>query len=380
MRAWSVAAALIVLAGCGAGRGERVAPAVQPAAREAVAAVTPRVILFVGDGAGVGAWTAAFYEAGRLAVQRLPVAGLVDTRNVAERVTDSAAGATVLASGVRTFNGAIGVGPDSLPVRTVLEEAESRGMATGLVATSSITHATPAAFAAHTVSRSAEPEIARQLAAQEIEVLLGGGRGFFDGTLRPDSANLLPELVRRYTYVDSPAALRALAMDTVDALLGLLAENGTEAAPRRGFTLAELVDAALRVLDRDPDGFFLMVEGSQIDWREHDHAPVADVIAEVLDLDAAIGVALDYQARHPETVIVVTADHETGGTIPGYDREGRLEAKYTTTGHSGAMVPLFAGGPGTEALSGLRRNTEVGEFLLRAVGAAVPAAQRATLP
>src|SRR5690606_28355548 len=181
-------------------------PAPQPARQVERAETAPpaprRVVLFIGDGVGVSYWTAARFASEQLNVEQFSVVGLVDTRSSSHRVTDSAAGATVYATGVRTFNGAIGVGPDSLPLQTVLELAEEKGMATGLVATSSITHATPASFAAHVPSRRMESEIARHIAEREVDVILGGGRRFFDGTAE-GASNLLPELRERYTYVET---------------------------------------------------------------------------------------------------------------------------------------------------------------------------------
>lgn len=327
-----------------------------------------RVILFISDGTGVGAWTAARVSADALAVAQLPVAGLVDTREVSGRITDSGASATALATGIRTFNGAISVGPDSQPVTTVLERAAARGMATGLIATSSVTHATPAAFGAHVRSRDRQFEIARQLVGQGIDVLLGGGRRWFDRAVRPDSADLLGALRQRSTVVESAAALQGLGLDSVATLVGLFAADGMPPAAERTPTLAEMTAAALAVLDRDPDGFFLMVEGSQPDWRAHDNRPLAAVAAEVLDLDRAVAVAIEYCARHPETLIVVTADHETGGLSVVTDSTGALAAAYAGHDHTAALVPLFARGPDAERFGGLRSIDAVGRLLLTFVG------------
>lgn len=351
----------------------------------------PRVILFIGDGVGTAQWTAALFAADHtLAVQQLPVLGLVDTRASDSKVTDSAAGATAYAAGVRTFNGAIGVGPDSQPVPTVLEIARERGLATGLVATSTITHATPASFAAHVPSRAQEVEIARQMAARPITVLLGGGRQYFDPSRRPDSLDLIAAFKERGVYVESAADLAALKLDTVRALVGLFADGhmagaaprlaiqryadpaippDTVIVPPRRPTLPDMTRAALSVLERDPEGFFLMVEGSQPDWRGHENAPLDLLTAEMLDFDEAIRVALDYRARRPETLILVVADHETGGLALHYDEAGAFSAHYTTTGHSAALVPLFAVGPGAEAFGGIRPNHEIGRLLLERIRA-----------
>lgn len=361
--------ASLVLAACSSAVREPAVPAPSPSPVALTPSVQPlttgptRVILFIGDGVGTSYWSAARFAQAPLAVEEFPVVGLVDTRSSSHKVTDSAAGATVYALGQRTFNLAIGVGPDSVPGQTVLELAAEKGMATGLVATSTITHATPASFAAHVPNRRMESEIARQMARQPLTVALGGGRRFFDGSA-PDSDNLIPALRERFTYVESGAQLRALQLDTVQALFGLFAEAGMPAAHEgRTPALAEMVGAALELLDREPNGFFAMFEASQPDWRGHDNRPLEEVTAEMLDYDRAIRVALEYQARNPETLIVITADHETGGLSLVQDRSGELEARYTTTGHTGSMIPLFAKGPGAERFSGIKDNYRIGQLL-----------------
>ncbi len=331
------------------------------------------VILMIADGTGIAYWTAARMAAPRFSLDRFAVVGLVDTQASNSRVTDSAAGATAFASGVRTYNGAIGVTADTVPVPTILEMAQEQGKATGLVATSRINHATPAAFAAHVPHRGLYSQIVDQMLERSPTVMIGGGRGFFDGSLRPDSQNVLLPVLRRYTYVESVAQLRALDPDTVETLLGLLAVNDLPAYRERGVELEELTATAIRVLDRDDDGFFLMVEGSQIDWRGHDNADLSYVVEEVLDFDRAVGAALDYQAEHPATLVVVTADHETGGLALHANRAGKFVANYTTTGHTAEMVPLFAIGPGAERFGGIRDNHVVGQILIDLTGGEQPA-------
>jgi len=332
----------------------------------------PRVILFIGDGVGTAYWSAAKFAADDLAIQEFPVVGLVDTRSSSHKVTDSAAGATVYSTGHRTFNAAIGVGPDSVPIETVLERAIAKGMATGLVATSTITHATPGSFAAHVVHRRMEPEIARHMASLDIDVLLGGGRHFFDGTA-DDASDLLPELRERYVYVEDEASFNSLDLDTVPALLGLFSKGGMpKATEGRHPSLPEMTRAALEIVDKNPNGFFIMVEASQPDWRGHSNEPLEEVVAEMLDYDQAVRVALEYQARNPETLIVLTADHETGGLALEQGRDGELVANYTTTRHTGSMIPLFAKGPGAERFGGVRENYEIGRLLFEMIGEEAP--------
>lgn len=333
------------------------------------------VILFIGDGTGLSYWSAARHSTSHLAVRELRTIGLIDVRSSNSRVTDSGAGATAFSAGVRTFNGAIAVAPDSSPVETVVELAESRGMSTGLVATSTVTHATPASFIAHVPDRNMHEEIARQMAGSEVDVILGGGRRFFDPAQREDSLDLLRPLRERSTYVETAAALAALDLDTVRTLIGLFDDTDPPPAPDRQPSLADLTDASLRVLERNSRGFFLMVEGSQIDWRGHDNAPLRDVIAEVLDLDMAVRQALIFRERRPNTLIIVVADHSTGGLALHYGEDRTFGAHYTTEGHTAELVPLFAAGPGAEAFGGLMDNDRVGRLLLEMVEASGPVAR-----
>jgi len=344
-----------------------------PTAEREAASGTQRpahIILLLADGAGAAHWTSALLSTDSLHTAALPVGGMVDTRADPQLITDSAASATAFACGIQTSNGTISMDREGRPVPTVLERAEERGMATGLVATSNLTHATPAAFAAHRPRRSMLEEIAEDMARQPIEVLLGGGIGHFDGTRRRDGRDLLAEYGWREqgVVVTEPEAFEALDLSEVGRLAGLFARNHMPAAPERRPTLAAMTRSALEVLDRDPEGFFLMVEGSQPDWRSHDRRPLGELVAEMLDFDEAVGVALAYQQRRPGTLVVVTGDHETAGLSIHPDGEGGIEARYGSRSHTPALVPLFAGGPGSEAFGGLKPNWRIGRLLLEQVG------------
>jgi alkaline phosphatase len=368
-----------------------------------------------------------------LAVSQFKVMGLVDTRSSNSLITDSGAGATAYSAGVRTYNSAIGVGPDSQPVETVLEAAMKQGLATGLVATSSITHATPAAFASHVKSRASEFEIARQMTTLRPDVMLGAGTKFFSAATRPDRANLVGELDSTHAVVTDAAAFSALRDTSLRKLVGLFADTAMPPASKsRAPSLAAMTRKAIDVLSRDREGFFLMVEGSQPDWRAHENAPIQDVIDEVRDFDSAIKVALDYQRRMPDVLIVVVADHETGGLAIELARDSvvlvsaanelgfatralalakgvliqqaadsvdsittrmnalaatlragargartdRMTARYTTPGHTGQMVPLFASGPGADAFGGMIDNYRIGQMLLEIVRRPAPPTRR----
>ena len=326
----------------------------------------PRVILFMADGAGNGHWTAARIARPDLAVAAFAVQGQMHSQGVDHLVTSSGPGATAIATGVRTTLRAVGVGPDEEPVTTVLEYATARGMGTGLVTTAMLTDATPAAFATHYPKRD-HLAAAEQMARQSVTVLLGGGRMMFANAVLDEGKRALDVMRQRYPYVDTPAALRALDPDTITALLGLFAEEDLPPASQRVPTLADMTRTALAVLDRDPDGFFLLVETEETDTQAHANAPFDTIAAEMLAYDDAIRVATEYRARHPGTLVIVTSDHECGGISVHEDVSGKPVLVYATTGHTAGLVPVFADGPGAERFRGLLDNDEVGRRLISLV-------------
>ncbi len=351
-----------------------------PAAPSAVDDVE-RVILLIADGAGTAYYTAAKWSKGALAVGSMEVAGLTDVRSSDAWITDSAASATTYATGHRTYNGAIGVGDgcrdlmatDSVgmmadpascdPLEGVFDIAERAGLARGLVSTSSVTHATPASFGAKVPHRRMQAEIARQYAEGTIDVLLGGGTGWFDGSLRADGRDLLTALCAQ---ADCPTTAAELAerQPSERRLVGLFAQDGmVPVVEGREPDLPAMTRAALAQLSLRRAGFFLMVEGSQPDWRGHDNAPLEEVVAEVVEFDDAVQVALEFQARTPGTLVVVVSDHETGG-LSLLTEQGQVVAGYTTGGHSGEMTPHFAHGPGAASFSGIMENYEIGAVLM----------------
>jgi len=361
LRLVSTAILFGVLTAC---RGTDVPETPGPAAADGA---PPRVILVIADGTGISHWTAGMLSSDSLALWRFPVTGLVDTRNVEGKITDSAASATAYATGVLTFNRFIGMGPDSSILETVMEQASRRGMSTGLVATSSIVHATPASFASHVLDRGEYEEIASQMAGSAVNVLLGGGRVYFDPAHREDGVDYLNELGRDRQTVSNAAELSAVREVEASGLIGLFADNAMPAADEgRTPTLAEMTSAALAVVDRDPDGFLLVVEASQIDWLAHDNQPFERVASEVLDCDAALHIALDYLERTPGALVVVVADHETGGTTVLEGAAG-WELRYSSGGHTAELVPMFAAGAGAAAFSGLHTADDVGRLLEAAV-------------
>lgn len=340
------------------------------------------VILFIADGAGTSTWSLARMARGDdLAVAGMPVVGLVDTRDVDGGITDSAAGATAYAIGMRTFNRAIGVdarcrsllAEDSVriladpascaPQPTLLERAEAVGKATGLITTTWVTDATPAAFAAHSPSRYMHPVIARQMLASGVDVLMGGGRQVFDGTGRQTAGDLLTAAC---AAADCPRDAEALeALEPSDRpLIGLFSADDLPAAAERMPDLPTMTSVALDRLSMRTEGFFLMVETEGTDTEQHANASVEVIRDEIVQMDRAVEVALDFARRTRGTLVVVTSDHETGGMALTRSAD-EWSLAYVQGGHTGTMVPLFAEGPGAELLSGIRDNDEVGRTLRR---------------
>ncbi len=300
-----------------------------PAAAGAPAAgERPRaVVLLIGDGLGVSQITLtrllARGEGERLALESLPVLGLVSTWSASNPVTDSGAAATAMASGIKTGNQFVGMDEAGTAVRSLTEEAKERGWRVGYVTTTTLTHATPAGFYAHVPNRYADvAQIAEQLLEHGPDVALGGGLADFlpdsEAGIRRDRRNLVEEArAAGYTVLTRgdprPAAPPA-------RLLGLFAWGHLAYAlddrrlppERRDPALADLTAMALATLGRDGAPFFLMVEGGRIDHAGHSF-DAAGVVAETVEFDRAVEAVLDYQRRHPDVLVLLTADHATGG-------------------------------------------------------------------
>jgi alkaline phosphatase len=386
MTALSTSSAILLLlasAGCAASAGGSVATRTD-SGRSAVDEPVRNIILLIADGAGVGLWTAAAYENHDLAVRRMPVLGLVDTRSASSKVTDSAAGATVFATGERVTNRTVGVGgtcPLPSPRDTVATDwpegcepleswftmARAKGRATGLVTTTAVIDATPASFIAHSPSRYWHQAIAEQFADAELEVLLGGGRDYFAGATRSDGRDLLGQMCARADCVDTAAELAAYR-PADRPLVGLFAPADFDDTDPRPISLPAMVGAALARLSRDPDGFVAMFETEATDNATHDNLPLERLTADMLEFDRAVAVALEFASRTPGTLVIATADHETGGFSLVEARDD-FELKYATRGHTASFVPLFADGPRAARFGGLRDNVEIGRTLLEIVRA-----------
>jgi alkaline phosphatase len=247
--------------------------------------------------------------------------------------------------------------PDGKVLPTILETAEKHGLATGMVVTCAVTHATPAAFIAHTTRRDNYEDIAKDFLHTAIDVFIGGGRNNFNR--RADSLNLLDSLTKQGYQVVSE--LNDVDIQHTTKLAALLAPmHLPKESEGRGNMLVNASTMALTLLDQRKTGFFMLVEGSQIDWGGH--AKDKDyMVSEAVDFDNAVGTVLDFAAKDGETLVIITADHETGGfaLTGGNLTTGEVEGSFTYGDHTGVMVPLFAFGPGAERFSGLQENTDV---------------------
>lgn len=325
-------------------------------------AASPAVILLIGDGMGLSMLTAAmFNSATPLAMLQLPVVGFHKTHSSSDLVTDSAAGATAFACGIKTYNNSIGMGPDTLPCYSLLEACIANGLSTGLVATSSIVHATPAAFFAHEPLRTSNEAIALALVESGVDIFIGGGKRYFDRR-EEDDRNLIAELgFKGYVVRDYfDHSLDKLTIDPVKRFAFFTADSQPVSVSQGRSYLSYATRLSMEYLDlRNPKGFFLLVEGSQIDWANHAKEGRL-AVQETLDFDRAVGEALEFARKRGNTLVVVTADHETGGiSLLPQGKSERVDMSYSTNAHTGSMVPVLAFGQGAEAFSGIFENTAI---------------------
>jgi alkaline phosphatase len=324
------------------------------------------IILLIGDGMGVTQLFAGYTVNGKvLNITTLPYTGFVVTNSADNYITDSAAGGTALACGHKTTNGSIGVDATGKPIQSILHIAEANGRSTGLVSTSAITHATPASFVAHVASRGSYEDIAADFLKTDIDVFIGGGRKHFEK--RKDGTNLLTSLNTKgyevYSSIDEAKNAKGQRVAV------LTAEEHNPKYPERGEMLPESTEKAIELLSRNKNGFFLMVEGSQIDWGGHQN-DVDYVVNEMLDFDRAVAKAIEFAVKDKNTLVIVTADHETGAmTLLRGDYENKsVKAAFASGDHTGVMVPVFAVGPGASAFTGMYENTSVFDKMLKLFG------------
>nr|HRD17019.1 alkaline phosphatase [Methanothrix soehngenii] len=381
--------------------------------------------LLIGDGMGFPQLTLARidkaggnvtqYGSVELFMDGMEQTGMVKTSSANSLVTDSAPASSAMATGEKTNNGVISQNSaaiqgkrDGENLTTILEMAEESGLSTGLITTTRITHATPAAFYAHVDNRDNESEIADQLFASGVEVILGGGLQYFTGEndtdplgnygKRGDERALLNEFESQgYALVYNGSSFQKIDSNTTDRLLGLFDSSHMQydlerlSGEERDPSLAEMTSKAISILSRNPKGFFLMVEGGRIDHAGHERN-ISKNVADTLAFDEAVKVATDFASLNNETLVIVTADHECGGLVlqpenldvyeagginplfasgttktqgPRYDFITEMEEAT----HTAVDVPIMASGPGAEKVSkGVIDNTRIFEIMKEAFG------------
>lgn len=330
------------------------------------------IVLMIGDGMGLTQITAGMYSNGnKLNLEQFQFIGLQKTYEDNDLVPDSAAGVGAIACGGKNHKAAIGLDKAGKPVPSILEEAEARGMATGLVVTGSITHATPASFYAHQKGRGTAEAIALDILNSSVDFFVGGGKQYFDQ--RKDGQNLIAALEGKGYAIatmigkgfgDIPVAS--------NKKFGCFTANAEPLPVSKGRDyLAPASQSAVHYLSQKSEkGFFLVVEGAQIDWAGH--ANDSDyIIQEMIDFDNAIGGVLDFVKQDGETLLIVTADHETGGyTINPGSKIDSIVPDFTTDKPTAVLVPVFAYGPGAELFTGIMENTAIYAKMKKALGLA----------
>ncbi|SFP83869.1 alkaline phosphatase [Salibacterium halotolerans] len=399
------------------------------------------VIYMIPDGFNAGYATNYRWYKGEEAVWDQHLKGMFKTKSSNSRVTDSAAAGTAMATGHKTQNGVVGLDAQGNEVQTILEAAEENDKSSGLVATSSITHATPASFASHVESRDNQTEIARQMLANDVDVMLGGGKDYFlpesEGGLQAEENLLQQARESDYQHVETSSELTNaddVNVNEGEKLLGLFAGGAMspelQRSNREEPSLSDMTSSAIETLDSDQDGFFLMVEGSQIDWAGHAN-DAGWAMSDTAAFEQAVEEAISYAEEDGNTLVVVAGDHETGGMSVGANGEGDVQADqlqdvqatgeymagqlnedrsnardvleqytsfewteenitavqeadnptaaintlisdkaligWTTSGHTGVDIPVYAYGPQSDAFSGLLDNTELPGIMAEAM-------------
>ncbi len=320
------------------------------------------IILMIGDGMGLSQITAGMYMNGnKLHLERIKNIGLHKANASNSLVTDSAAAATAFACGKKTYNGAIGVDPDTIPLKTILEIAMERDMPTGLVATSTIVHATPASFFAHVKQRKMYDDIAAWFLKNQVDYFVGGGLKYFSNR-ENDERNLIKELEAE-GYQMSDYFQKDFEEVVIDSTkkFGYLTANQDPLTVEQGrkYLKSATVRGIKHLNQRAQNGFFLMVEGSQIDWGGHANN-TNYIINEMIDFDNTIGAVLDFAKADGETLVIITADHETGGfAINKGSTMDEIKGAFTSDYHTASLIPVFAFGPGSKTFRGIYENTAI---------------------
>lgn len=319
--------------------------------------VVKNVILMIGDGMGLTqvstAWVA---NHGSLNIDNFPVIGLKRTYAANKLITDSGAAGTALATGKKTNYHSVGVDSAGIAVPSLTDLASEKGLSTAVVVTCNLSDATPSAFCASNRDRDNEEEIAADYLNCNVDYIFGGGRNQF--YKRKDSRNLFKEMEAKgyqvcFTWEET-------AKIETGKVFSVLDDGQLPLYPERGEVFKDATLHALSLLARNDKGFFAMLEGSRIDDCGHWH-DIPALINEMADFDQTIGKVLQWAEKDGETLVIVLADHETGGLslLGGDISKGEVNGHYSTGGHSGIHVPVYAWGPGAEEFAGIYENTDI---------------------
>ena len=361
------------------------------------------VIYLIGDGMGFGAVSSLLLtEEEETGFEMAPVIGLNETCSANNYVTDSPAGGTALATGTRTCNGFLGVGPDSVQLVSILKKAQQQGKKTGIVVNTTLTEATPGAFYAGVTSRKESYTIAQQFTESNVDIAIGAGLSAF--IQRPDSVDLTEVLINKGydVYLDWKSVLSsqsekfvgilemsdvhrrnkvrttASAADGAEVCLAakLAAESADHDTTRFAEPTVYLEKACMKAIEQleknAPNGYFLMIESAIIDGYGHNN-DAEGMVEEMQEFNRTLKALVAYVKKHPNTLLVVTADHETGGTCVSYkshpiNQPEGMQLSFNTKGHTGTVVPIFAYGAGAENFAGIFQNREIPEIIERLIG------------
>lgn len=316
------------------------------------------VILMIGDGMSLmHVYTAWAANRGKLWLENAQATGLSKTWAVKKLVTDSGSGGTSLATGVKTVYHAVGVDPEGKPLTSLVDVAKELGKDAGMAVTCRLWDATPCDFCGHNIDRDKEEELVGDYPTSGVDFVFGGGAQKF--TNRKDGRDIFKELQKKGYHV-SRTLDDFFAYDKNSRIFAVPYDKDTPLPDERGDLLARASMKGISLMNQNKNGFFMMIEGSQLD--DYGHFNQLDLLMkETLDFDQTVGEVMKWAAKDGETLVVVTADHETGGLtlVNGNKDEGRVECCFSTKDHSGAMVPVYAFGPGAENFTGIFENTDV---------------------
>ncbi len=316
------------------------------------------VILMIGDGMSLmHVYTAWAANRGKLWLENAQATGLSKTWAVKKLVTDSGSGGTSLATGVKTVYHAVGVDPEGKPLTSLVDVAKELGKDAGMAVTCRLWDATPCDFCGHNIDRDKEEELVGDYPTSGVDFVFGGGAQKF--TNRKDGRDIFKELQKKGYHV-SRTLDDFFAYDKNSRIFAVPYDKDTPLPDERGDLLARASMKGISLMNQNKNGFFMMIEGSQLD--DYGHFNQLDLLMkETLDFDQTVGEVMKWAAKDGETLVVVTADHETGGLtlVNGNKDEGRVECCFSSKDHTGAMVPVYAFGPGAENFTGIFENTDV---------------------